>query len=48
VLAAVVATAAKKKKTVERERQSWNGRSSCAVMEWKEFMGKKVAVKIII
>jgi hypothetical protein len=30
VLAVVVATAAEKKKTAERERQPWNGRSSCA------------------
>jgi hypothetical protein len=30
VLAAVVAAAAEKKKTVERERQLWNGRTFCA------------------
>jgi hypothetical protein len=30
VLAAEVAVGAEKKKTVERERQPWNGKSSCA------------------
>jgi hypothetical protein len=29
VLATEVAAAAEKKKTVERERQPWNGKSSC-------------------
>jgi hypothetical protein len=30
VLAAEVAAAAEKKKTTEKERQPWNGKSSCA------------------
>jgi len=30
VLAAEVAAAAEKKKTTEKERQQWNGKSSCA------------------
>jgi hypothetical protein len=30
VLAVEVAAAAEKKKTAERERQPWNGKSSCA------------------